>query len=142
MPKGMEQAGQLLFPRARPALLTTHENHGIRFENVQHAYFQVPTEAYPNHGLQVLAIHPHEGLEALFRESFGNWRSCYRKLARHDLRGPEHNPGIQAASPSACRAYCCVSPVPGRKYDIDDKFRTKPVAAGRCWSRRSLVDGE
>jgi hypothetical protein len=104
MPKGMEQAGQLLFPGARPALLTTHENHGIRFENVEHAWFQVPTEAYPNHDLQVLAIHPHEGLEALFRESFGNWRSCYRKLARHDLRGPKHNPRIQAASPLACRA--------------------------------------
>jgi len=39
MPKGMEQAGQLLFPGARPALRTTHENHGIRFENVQHAWF-------------------------------------------------------------------------------------------------------
>src|SRR6267154_65060 len=39
MPKGMEQAGQFLFPGARPALRTTHENHGIRFENVQHAWF-------------------------------------------------------------------------------------------------------
>jgi len=103
MPKGMEQAGQFLFLGAQPALLTTHENNRIRFENVQHAWFQVPAEAYPNHDLHVLAIRPHEGLEALFRESFGNRRSRYRKLARHDLRGPEHNPGIQAASPSACR---------------------------------------
>jgi hypothetical protein len=99
----MKEVGQSLFGCIPPTYFTAHKNNRSRGKDAQQAIMLISAKAHPNDDLQAATTDGSQSLKAVFDERGRNRRRGHGKLARHNLKRPDHDPSTEVSSPLPCR---------------------------------------